>query len=315
MQEVPDDLQETPDNPQEEVNDLQGNSQVRQVDFKMTEYSRRDLSFDEEANTHLLEHFCTRGTSEKDPTKPGKTALFQLLLKYMVASGKLVIDRIEDGVPILSRGNAHAHAVAHVTAITQETDRTLGVTVPISAEPWADPLAARARGGETCQDGVGEGDQDCAGEDAGSGAGGREVQARGNCRFQKDQESRTLTGLRWRSWRSSLHDQSCAGARNAAGFPARRRSLAFPTRTLTTWSSARTRRTCPWPPGTGVPVLPVAGEEEVSQASTCRTTCTCKKLGRGTTGARQAPTNRNQKTGKPRQAGKGNGTQKQQQQQ
>jgi hypothetical protein len=195
MQEVPDDLQETPDNPQEEVNDLQGNSQVRQVDFKMTEYSRRDLSFDEEANTHLLEHFCTRGTSEKDPTKPGKTALFQLLLKYMVASGKLVIDRIEDGVPILSRGNAHAHAVAHVTAITQETDRTLGVTVPISAEPWADPLAAQARGGETCQDGVGEGDQDCAGEDAGSGAGGREVQARGHCRFQKDQESRTVQGF------------------------------------------------------------------------------------------------------------------------
>jgi hypothetical protein len=138
-QEVPDDLQETPDNPQEDVNNLQGNSQVRQVDLKITEYSWRDLSFDEEANAHLLEHFCRRGTSEKDPTKPGKTALFQFLLKYMVASGELVIDRIKDRVPILSRGNAQAHAHAHVTATTsclvanvtatasmQETDLTLG---------------------------------------------------------------------------------------------------------------------------------------------------------------------------------------------
>jgi hypothetical protein len=92
----------------------------------MTKYVWRDLSFDEEANTQLLEHFCRRGTSEKDPTKPGKLVLLQLLVKNMVASGKLVIDRIEDGVPILSRGNvAHAtHAVARPTAKppTQETD-------------------------------------------------------------------------------------------------------------------------------------------------------------------------------------------------
>jgi hypothetical protein len=58
----------------------------------MTEYSWRNLSFDEEADTHLLDHFCKRGTSEKDPTKPGKPALFGLLLKYMVALGKLVIE-------------------------------------------------------------------------------------------------------------------------------------------------------------------------------------------------------------------------------
>jgi hypothetical protein len=50
----------------------------------------------------------------------------------MDALGKLVIDKIEDGVPILSRGNAHDHAnahaqaVAHVTVITQEMDSTLG---------------------------------------------------------------------------------------------------------------------------------------------------------------------------------------------
>jgi hypothetical protein len=101
----------------------------------MTEHSWRGLPFDEEANAHLLEHFSRRGTSEKDPTKPGKMSLFQLLLKYMVASGKLVIDRFEDGVPILSRVNAQAHAhvpstclvaSATATAPTQETDLTLG---------------------------------------------------------------------------------------------------------------------------------------------------------------------------------------------
>jgi hypothetical protein len=90
------------------------------------------LPFDKEANAHLLDHFCRRG-SEKNPTKPGKTALFQLLLKYMVASGNLVIDRFEEGVPILSRGEGNTQAQAHVTATchvasataiapTQETD-------------------------------------------------------------------------------------------------------------------------------------------------------------------------------------------------
>jgi hypothetical protein len=129
--EVPDNLQETSVDPQEDVNNWQGKSQVQQVDLKMTEHSWRDLPFDEEANAHLLEHFCRRGTSEKDPTKPGKTDLFQIMLKYMVALGELVIDRFEDGVPILSRGNAQAHPhvtatcpVVSATAIapTQETD-------------------------------------------------------------------------------------------------------------------------------------------------------------------------------------------------
>jgi hypothetical protein len=123
---APDNRQETPDNPQETVDDPQGTCQVRQVD--MTEYSWRNLSFDEEADTCLLEHFCKRGTSEKDPTKTGKPAFFGLLLKYMVASGKLVIERIEDGVPILRRGHVTVSTprrVAHATAATgalQETD-------------------------------------------------------------------------------------------------------------------------------------------------------------------------------------------------
>jgi hypothetical protein len=51
----------------------------------------RNLTFDEEPDIHLLDHFCKRGNSEKDPTKPCKPGLFGLLLKYMVASGALII--------------------------------------------------------------------------------------------------------------------------------------------------------------------------------------------------------------------------------
>jgi hypothetical protein len=111
-QEVPDNLQDTSDDPQKDVNDRQGDCQVRQVDIKMAKYSCRDLPFDKEANAHLLDHFCRR-CSEKDPTKPGKMALFQLLLKYMVASGDLIIDRFEEGVPILSREEGNAQVMSH----------------------------------------------------------------------------------------------------------------------------------------------------------------------------------------------------------
>jgi hypothetical protein len=136
-QEAPDDLQETPNIPQEDVNDRQGDSQVRQVDIKMAKYSRRDLPFDKEANAQLLDHFCRR-SSEKDPVKPGKADLFKILLKYIVASGNLTIDRFEEGVAILGRGDAthvsgDVTATCHdvtadvtATALAQETDLTIG---------------------------------------------------------------------------------------------------------------------------------------------------------------------------------------------
>jgi hypothetical protein len=68
----------------------------------------------------------------------------------------------------------------------------------------------------------------------------------------------------------------------------------------------------------------VAGKEEGAQTSTSgrssgktSSRTSCKKLGRGNLGREaSSPNNRsnNQKTGKPRHAGKGNGTQRQQQQ-
>jgi hypothetical protein len=113
-QDTPDNLQETPDVQQENVNDRQGISQVRQVNIKMAKFSWRDLPFDAEVNTRLLDHFCRRSL-DKDPSKPSRSALLHLLLKYMVASGELIVDVIEEGVPILRRGDA-THVTGDVTA-------------------------------------------------------------------------------------------------------------------------------------------------------------------------------------------------------
>jgi hypothetical protein len=88
-QETPDDLQETPDDQQENVNDI--------IDIKMAKFSWRDLPFDAEVNTQLLDHFCRRSSN---PSKPSRSALLQQILKYMVAAGELIVDRInEEGVP------------------------------------------------------------------------------------------------------------------------------------------------------------------------------------------------------------------------
>jgi hypothetical protein len=77
------------------------------------------------------------------------------------------------------------------------------------------------------------------------------------------------------------------------GPPATRRGKASPTSTWATWSSARTRPTCPWPPRTGVscrvsPVPCVATEEEDAKASGKNPTSP-KKRGRGNLGREATP--------------------------
>jgi hypothetical protein len=42
---------------------------LRQETPVMT-FSWRDLSYDEDADAHIEAHFCGRGSSDKDPTKP-----------------------------------------------------------------------------------------------------------------------------------------------------------------------------------------------------------------------------------------------------
>jgi hypothetical protein len=43
----------------------------------------RDLSTDEEADEHLIDHLCKQGATDKDPAKPSKPALLSLLQKYI----------------------------------------------------------------------------------------------------------------------------------------------------------------------------------------------------------------------------------------
>jgi hypothetical protein len=212
----------------------------------MTKYLWRDLSFDKEANTQLLEHFCRRGTLEKDPTKPGKSALLQLLLKNMVASGELVIDRIEDGVPILSRGHV-AQVSADVAAATQETDlwvkssliQTQSQTQQCHAQQTPSQLAlANARLAKMAYEKATRIAQDRTQEAA------QEVE-----RIKQEATADLRKAKKAERYRATMEKlppcPSCAGARNVAGYPVRRRSQASPTHTSPTWSSAMTRRTCP----------------------------------------------------------------------
>jgi hypothetical protein len=92
----------------------------------------RDLSYDDDADAHIEAHFCGRVLSDKDPTKPSRSVLLQLLLKEKVASSKLIIDRIDDGVPIIIRGKAHVSeddhpedTATHTATLTQSATSNL----------------------------------------------------------------------------------------------------------------------------------------------------------------------------------------------
>jgi hypothetical protein len=83
QQETPIIRQEAPENLQPH-DDLQG---TRVTQDNVMTLSWRDLSYDEDADAHILDHFCRRGLSDKDPTKPSRSVLLQLLLKEKVTSG------------------------------------------------------------------------------------------------------------------------------------------------------------------------------------------------------------------------------------
>jgi hypothetical protein len=101
LQETHDDSQEAPDVPQDTRDVPQEAREVPQV--AMT-HTWRDLGYDAEADILVENHFC--GNSGKDPTKPSRAVLLQLLLKEKVASGRLVIDEIVEGVPVIVRGKS-----------------------------------------------------------------------------------------------------------------------------------------------------------------------------------------------------------------
>jgi hypothetical protein len=136
----------------------------------MTEYSWRNLAYDEEVDIHLPNHFCKRGATDKDPSKPGKPALLAILQKHMVASGALNIERFEEGIPIFIRGrwmNVHVaqdtgHVNPHGSCTLQETDNNLrdASNESLQQTPLQQtPLQVCAGERETSQDGVREDDQ------------------------------------------------------------------------------------------------------------------------------------------------------------
>jgi hypothetical protein len=98
-QEVPSIPTEAPDILQEMPNNLQETPNIMQ---ETQEYLWRDLQFNEEADTQVETHFC--GKLDKDPSKPSRAVLLQLLLKEKVASSRLVIDWFVNGIPVIIRG-------------------------------------------------------------------------------------------------------------------------------------------------------------------------------------------------------------------
>jgi hypothetical protein len=149
----------------------------------MTEYSWRNLAYDEEADIHLLDYFCKRGASDKDPAKPGKPALFGFLPKVHGCLGRPrhqedrggdsnLLQRPWDGRPC--HAGCGSCQPARVQRSAGDKQRPKGcVQRVLAADSLAeDALAGGAGEREASQDGVEEVDQDCAGEDPGCGAGG-----------------------------------------------------------------------------------------------------------------------------------------------
>jgi hypothetical protein len=186
-QEVPSIPTEAPDILQEMPNNLQETPNIMQ---ETQEYSWRDLQFDEEADAQVETHFC--GKSDKDPTKPSRAVLLQLLLKEKVASGRLVIDGIVDGIPVIIRGGRSPGDVdPEDTFQSQPQSQLQPYATHSAAQPQSQSQSqsqsqfqpqphAQARLGtlggkcEAGQGGIGQSDEDRAGDDAGRCAGGHQ---------------------------------------------------------------------------------------------------------------------------------------------
>jgi hypothetical protein len=211
----------------------------------MTEFSWRNLTFDEEADTHLLDYFCKRGTSEKDPTKHGKLALFGLLLKYMVASGALVIEIIEEGVPILSRGNVQPTSGRVQHRALQGTDNNLRVASNESSQTQTQlqqahlqqtpsQLAhANARSAKMAYEKATRIVQE---RTQGAAQEVKRIKQEATADSRKAKKAERYRATMEKLGKLPPCPKLCR-AGNARGFPARKRSRVSPTRTSTTWST------------------------------------------------------------------------------
>jgi hypothetical protein len=289
--------------------------------------SWRDLSYDEDADAHIKAYFCGRGSLEKYPTKHLRSVLLQLLLKEKVASGKLIIDRINDGVPII-RGRAHVSedivhpedTATHTATLTQSATSDLtqsqsqmhsqsqlqphaqATPTQLAMENARLARVALAKATRIAQERTQEEAQE---------ANGIKQDATADSRKAKKEE-------RYRATMEKLGKlppcpKLCRGE-ECSGTPCDEEGQGFSYEHMgdlvvcqdTAHLSMATTDGCllfhAWPPRKRTPKPPAKTLQQPA-----------KNMGGGTSGARQPPKNNgNSRAGKPRQAGKG--TQQQQQQ-
>jgi hypothetical protein len=66
----------------------------------MTKHTWRELKVFQEEDEDIIRHLCNPARSADPPTTPTKLVLYNIVQKYLVMSGKLIIKRMVDGEPV-----------------------------------------------------------------------------------------------------------------------------------------------------------------------------------------------------------------------
>jgi hypothetical protein len=143
LQEELDDPQGTPNVPQETREVPQEPREVPQVTREVQQvamsHTWRDLGYDAEADSSVENYLCNLYPPSKEPSKPSRAVLLKLLLKEKVASGRLVVAEIVDGVPIVVRGGQSDDGRGKIAVRGAQSART---TTPAATSTSAATSAA-----------------------------------------------------------------------------------------------------------------------------------------------------------------------------
>jgi hypothetical protein len=121
-QETPDVRQETQDNLQETQDDLQ-ETQDDLTDLEMGEFTWEDLELletDKKAHEELINIFC-KPSRASEPMQPTLPILLNLIQKYMLKAGTLIIKKMEKGIPVYERGREGNVVQPETPDLRQET--------------------------------------------------------------------------------------------------------------------------------------------------------------------------------------------------
>jgi hypothetical protein len=72
----------------------------------MSKHTWRDLKVFKEEDDDIIRHLCNPAKSADPPTKHTKLVLYNIVQKYLVMSGTLIIKKMVDGEPVYERGGA-----------------------------------------------------------------------------------------------------------------------------------------------------------------------------------------------------------------